>query len=501
MSRGRRYDSEPKLNVKKVFGVIIAFAVLIMIIISIVKILKTDENETTITSTSYLPAYENSKWGVIDGEGNKVIDTSYDEMIVVPNSKKAVFICTYDINEETGEYKTKAINDKNEEILKDYDKIEAIDNYDSKQNIWFEVSCLRVQKNGKFGLIDLEGKELLKCEYDSIDSLKSIKDVFVVQKNGKFGLVNSRGQTIIDEKYNKIETLKDGYEDAYLALDENGLYGVVSTVGTNTLECRYEEIKYILSQDVYAVKENGNWELVNTKGEVLQTSNGKDYIFSKGENVIVRKDGKCGIESLKGDILVPYEYDDLSYAFSIYYIAKKDEKFGIININNEVVKDFEYSNMYCVEEGSFIVADKTETETVVLDNTLSQKIDGIISEINLDKGFIKAYIEAKYKYYNFKFEEKETFEILTKNTLYLSKNGEKYGYKDKSGKIVVDYIYDDATEQNPYGFAAVKKDGLWGSLTKNGTEALTTSVDLDDSIYVDFVGKWHLSDDGLYYTK
>ena len=27
----------------------------------------------------------------------------------------------------------------------------------------------------------------------------------------------------------------------------------------------------------------------------------------------------------------------------------------------------------------------------------------------------------------------------------------KYGFVDKNGKVVVDYIYDDATEQNEYG--------------------------------------------------
>ena len=44
MSNGKRYDKEPKLNLKKVFGVAIALLVLIMIIISLAKILKTDKN-------------------------------------------------------------------------------------------------------------------------------------------------------------------------------------------------------------------------------------------------------------------------------------------------------------------------------------------------------------------------------------------------------------------------------------------------------------------------
>ena len=34
------------------------------------------------------------------------------------------------------------------------------------------------------------------------------------------------------------------------------------------------------------------------------------------------------------------------------------------------------------------------------------------------------------------------------------------------GNVVVDYIYDDARQQNEFGYISVKKDGLWGSLDK-----------------------------------
>ena len=30
------------------------------------------------------------------------------------------------------------------------------------------------------------------------------------------------------------------------------------------------------------------------------------------------------------------------------------------------------------------------------------------------------------------------------------------------GKVIVEHLYDDATEQNEYGFAAIKKDGKMG---------------------------------------
>ncbi len=501
MAKGKRYDSEPKLNMKKVFGTIIAFIVLIMIISSIVKILKTNSDEDIIHTSSYYTSYSNGKWGVIDNNGNTVINATYDEMIVIPNSKTPIFVCIYDVEDSTGEYKTKVINQKNEEIFKGYDKVEAIDNYDSKQNIWFEDNLLKVEKNNKYGLIDFSGKTILECEYDSIYSLKSVKENIVVEKEGKLGLVNSKGQTIINTEYSKIETLKEGYKDEYLVSNADGKYGIISTSGTKVLELIYEEIKHIGSNEVYSVKLEGTMQLINNKGELLQTSEGEEYIYAKGENVIISKDGKMGLEKLTGEAVIANDYEELKYAFSIYYIAKKDGKYGVINSNNEAVKEFEYSNMYCVEEGNFIVADKTETETVIFDSNLSQKLSGIVSEINLAKGYIKIYTGSEYKYYNFKFEEKQNTEILTQNTLFLSKKDGKYGFTDKAGNVVVDYIYEDATEQNPCGYVAVKQNGLWGSLKRNGSVAYAPSVNLDNSIYVDFIGAWHLSDDGLYYTK
>lgn len=501
MAKGKRYDNEPKLNMKKVVGVIIALVVLIMIITSVVKILKNNPSEDAFRTASYYSVYTNGKWGVIDNNGESVISASYDEMIVIPNNKKAIFVCTYDVQDTTNEYKTKVLNEKNEEILKGYDKIEAIDNYDSKQNIWFEDNLLRVKKNDKYGLIDFNGKTVLECEYDSINSLKGVTENIIVEKDGKVGLVNAKGQTIIKTEYTSIQTMKEGYKSEYLVQNAEGKYGVISTSGTLILEPKYDEIRYLDSNETYAVKLDGSTQLVNSKGETLQTSEGEEYIYAKGDNVIVSKDGKFGLEKTTGEQVIGYDYEDLKYTFSIYYIAKKDGKYGIINVNNETVKEFEYSNMYCVEEGNFIVADKTETETVILDNNLSQKLSGIVSEINVTKGYIKMYTGSEYKYYNFKFEEKSNKEILSQNTLFLSKKDGKYGFTDKAGNVVVDYIYEDATEQNSCGYVAVKQNGVWGSLKRNGSQALEPSVNLDNSIYIDFIGEWHLSDDGLYYTK
>jgi hypothetical protein len=161
--RGRRFE-EPKLNMKKVFAVVLAIVVVIMFVFVIKGLLTKDKSQGKIISKDYAVAFKDNKWGVIDNEGNTVIDPSYAEMIVIPNSKNDVFLCTYDVDYTSGTYKTKALNSKNEEIFTDYEKVEAIQNIDDKSNVWYESNCLRVQKNGKYGLVNLSGKELSKYQ-------------------------------------------------------------------------------------------------------------------------------------------------------------------------------------------------------------------------------------------------------------------------------------------------------------------------------------------------
>lgn len=502
-SKGRRYNryAEPKLNMKKVLGVIVAILVIIMVIVSIVNVIKNGEDKKKVKSYSYYTVYENGKFGVINNEGETVINPEYTEIVLIPNKDVPIFICTYDLNDQDGTYKTKVINQKNEEIFKEYSKVEAIDNFDSKQNIWYEDDVLRVEKDGKYGLINFEGKEVLPCDYDEITALKGVTNNLLVKKDGKVGLVNEKGQTIVNTEYKDIKTLKEEYKNEYIIVNDNNQYGIISTTGTVIIEPKYEDVKYLNNSEMFAIKDAGVWKLINKDNQILIDGGYDNIIEAKGENVVVEKGGKYGVVTTKNEEKIPVEYEQIKYTFSIYYIAKTGGKYGIINLNNEQVKDFNYINMDYVEKGDFIQADVSDTETVIFDNNLSEKINGIVSEINQEKGYIKVYTNNEYKYYNFKFEEKKSSDILTSNNLFLSKKDGKYGYVNKEGKVIVDYIYEDGTEQNSCGFAAVKKDGVWGSINKVGAVELEPSVNLDSNIYTTFIGKWHLNDSGLYYEK
>lgn len=497
MSRGRRYE-EPKLNMKKVFAVIIAIIVVIMFVFIIKGILGKGQEQGKITSESYFASFKDNKWGVINSTGNTVIDPSYQEMIIVPSNKKDVFLCTYDVNYDTGEYKTKALNSKNEEIFTEYQKIEALQNVDANGNSWYEENVLRVQKDGKYGLIGLDGKVLAECEYEEITPISGIKSALKVKKDNKYGVITDEGKTAVNAEYADVTNLGKDNKSGYIVTNEEGKHGIVDYSNTKILEIKYDKIEKIYGNEMYVVDEAGKVKLVKKDGTEVLTGGFdeiKQILNATESGVIYTKGGKYGVMKLSGEEIIAPEYESLKESKLGILVAKQNGKYGIIDLEKNVKVEFKYELITYNEKADMYIADDSSYNSNILDNTFEVKQTGILIDIDDEKGYFELRQEDQYKYYNFKFEEKNVTDIFSSNTLFLKKENGKYGFVDKTGKVVVDYIYDDATEQNPCGYAAVKKDGKWGSIDTKGTVVIEPTYNLDNYLKIDFIGKWHLGKD------
>lgn len=494
--RGRRYDKEPKLNIKKVFAVIIAIIVVIMCVLMIRRIF-TNKDSKKISSLSYFSFYKDNKWGVIDSNGDIVIDPSYREMIVVPDNKAGVFICTYDVNYETGEYNTKVLNEKNEEILKNYDKVEAVQNKNESSSLWYEKDVLKVKQGNLYGLIDFSGKEILPIQYDEITAMEGIENCYKIKKDEKIGIADGDGKIVLSPEYTDVRILGKDNKSGYIVKNDNK-YGILDYSKNIILDIKYDEITKVYGNDCYVVVENGIKKLVKKGNVDVLTSGFTDItqVLSSQENaVIFNKDGKYGIMDLTGNVIMAVQYDDLKETKTGIFIAKKDGKYGIVNASNEEKLPFIYENITYQEKADLYIAENSEGNANILNNNLENKLSGILVDFNSEKGYIKLRQEDNYKYYNFKFEEKSEADFYPNKTLYLSKKDGKYGFVDKNGKVIVDYNYDDATEQNDYGFAGIKKDGKWGSINSSGKVIQEPTYNLDNYLLVDFIGRWHLGAD------
>lgn len=496
-NRGRRFeDTSPKLNKKKVVALILAVVVLIMIIISLKNLLTTTGNTGKVSAlTTYISVYKDNKWGVIDNSGKIIIEPTYDEMIIVPNKNKDIFICVYDVNYENSTYKTKVLNKSGKEILENYNLVEAIENQKNNE-VWHEDDVLKFERNGKYGLINFKGKEILKPEYTKIYALQGTEKTIVLEnENGKGIFSTVSNDIVVEVKYSEITSINDNYENGYIVKNLNNKCGIIGNDKKVILEEKYSEIKNIESKDYAVVIENEGEpiKVINKNGETLLQSGFDSIEKVNSDEFIIIKDGKYGVIDKTGKEVIPNSYEDIKPSFLGYYIAKKDGKYGVINAKDNTTKiEFQYENINYIKETDFLQAEKDNYTTDIIDRNFDKKLEEVIvSDINVKGGYFRIRKDGNYKYYNFKFEEKENREVLLGNTLFLIKENGKYGYINKAGEKVVDTKYDDAKEQNEFGYSAVKLDGKWGVLKDNGSVLMEPSVDLEENLYIDFIGEFH----------
>ena len=497
MSRGRRYSNEPKLNIKKVIAVILVIVVIFMFIIAIKKLLNSDNTNDNITTTAYFSLFSNEKWGVIDNKGKIIIEPQYEEMVLIPNNNEDVFICTENSDYNNNEYTTKVLNSKNKEILSQYDKILPIENYDEDNNLWYEKDILKYYKNGKWGLINFKGKDVLEPIYEDIYSLKGKEGTIITVKDKKLGLANTSGRELIPNNYLEIKSL--GIDtDLYIVKNEEKKYGIY-----NKLDNKYDDIKALNNKEIYCVKENKKYKIINTEEQEISDLKFDEIKQIENGIIVYSKENKYGAYDINSNKKIDCEYQKLIYTCEDKFIAKKD-KYGIIDINNKIIKKFKYSNIDYYKDSEIyeLTINNSDENNIILNNNIIEIAKGILNEVNSQKSYIKVWTEEGYKYYNLQGEEKSSKDILIGNNIYLIKENDKYGFSDKEGNIVVECIYDDAKEQNEYGFAAVKKDGKWGAINTKGDLVSELEHDLDEYLLIDFIDKYHLGKDInlLYYT-
>ena len=501
---GKRYDGEPKLNKKKVFSVMLGLIVVAMFFVTLSKLLEDSSDLATKSkeeTNKYFSVYTDNKWGVINQKGDFIINPAYDEMLIVPDENKAIFAYSYDVNYNDGTYKTQIINEKGQVQFTTYEQVELITNHNSANVLWYENNVIKVKKDGKYGLINFDGRELLKCEYDKIDAFESVKNAFIITKDGKVGVCDNFGNILVEPKYKEIKKMGEDNKKEFIIVNAENKYGVALSDKTIDLECKYTDIKPLTANSVYVVKEDGKWKILNSSETVKIEEGISDVTEMTAEYFVVKNGNKYGVINKKGETVIPTEYQDITLAYGDNFIVEKDDKYGVINSAKEEKLKVEYENISYRKDADLFEVTIGE-DIHIYDKNFEDKLTGIISKVNAERGYLRIRVDGEYKYYNFKFEEKQNTEIFPNNTIFLTKQNGKYGYINKKGETVVECVYNDATEQNEYGYAAVNQNGKWGAIDTNGRVVIEPTYSLDQNTVINFIGKWHLAADvnANYYT-
>ena len=154
--------------------------------------------------------------------------------------------------------------------------------------------------------------------------------------------------------------------------------------------------------------------------------------------------------------------------------------------------EIKYDSLEKLQNTDFITTTITQDKTTQLyDKNLNKLCELANANIEVKENYIKIYNETETKYFNLDGKETSNKEILTNNTIFATSKDGKWGFVDKVGNVVVDYIYDKTTDVNEYGYAGIKKDGKWGVIDNTGNIVLEPTYEFDSLAEPQFVGKYY----------
>ena len=414
-----------KENKKKIiFFVIISITIIIAIIVHQKLKYNIEYEAEKINKYEYYTLYKDNKMGIIDKQGNILIEPIYDN-VKMPNPSKPVFVCSYDYNNETQEYKTKILNENGQELFKDIDGVSAISLQGITSNMPYEKKVLRYKENGKYGIINLQGEKITKPIYEEIESIKYKEGYLLVKKDDKYGVINADGRVIIENVYDEI--VGDGFykDDSYkysgyiVSKVENNqkLFGYINNTGKTILKTQYSKITRINEQNeteaYLIVEKDKNTLLLKNDKNILNTQYQSIQYDKNIKKLIVQEDNRFGVYSLDGKQILPIEYEKISVN-GIYIVTKKDNKSLLYDINGTEIENKEYKTVMPTSNENYFIT--------INDNSKY----GVMDKSN------KVLVENEYPYIKYAFDE---YFIISTET-------GKLGIIDVNNKILIEPQYD-----------------------------------------------------------
>ena len=389
-----------------------------------------------VENYNYFVLKQNNLSGVIDKEGNKVIEPNFDE-VKIPNPEKGIFVC----------YKseqTKVLNEKGEDIFSKYKNIEPIRLKNIASDLMYEKSVLKYSENGKLGLINLKGSKITNPIYDRIEGLPYKEGELLVKQNDKYGVINIKGNILVDIKYDKVDVDgyyagKDGYKYAgYIVsnkTDEGYRLGYINVKGDMILKTEYNQISRITQIDdndnSYLIEaKNGQFGLMKNDKEILKNEYQSISYDESNKLLVIEKTKKYGVASIEGNVIVPTEYNQIDIT-GVYLYAKNNQGTVIYNTNGTEAN---------IDTNIAILNTSNEKYKIRINNENGTKY-GVIGKDG------KHIIDEKYNY----------IEYLYDNFFIVSDNNSKLGIIDDKDKVKVEIENDSLQKvQNTDIIQAVK---------------------------------------------
>lgn len=450
------------------------------------------------TRDKYYLVESNEKFGIIDNQGKERIKLKY----------KSIY------EESAGIFRVE--NDEDKMGIFDINGTEIIPFSHQyfvqfTEDVWVTMSRTMPQK-GKFGAIDRKGKEIIAPKYDFLRGCS--EGVFSGQINDKWGFIKMTGEELTPFIYTyECQNFSEGL--AVVALGEKK--GYIDKSGKVVIPIIYDKARSFY-KGVAIVKLDGKYFMIDKNAKVIKNlkydgthrwqekdvltvylnekrgriniATGEEVIpliyddidpFEKDLSAWVQLNEKWGVIDKLGKVIVPIQYDSkqILYSGNNLYKVKMNNKFGLLDADRKELTKVKYDSIGDFREGFALV--KMDNKFGFID-LLGQELGPITynKALGFSEGLATVINAGHWSYINKKGEEFPVYYGGFMNYQYVDSfsgglclvyKDKKYGFVNKNGTLILQLIYDSATNFRD-GLSAVEINKKWGFIDSAGNEII-----------------------------
>ena len=310
------------------------------------------------------------KWGLVNSTNSTLLSCEYNNLTNIGNNIWRT--------SKSGKYGYVRLNTTSNVTTLIPCIYESLGDYSSD-------SYIHATLKGKKGMIDGQNKIIIPFEYSKVGNpchTSNGNSIVWVEKDGKLGIYNDDGKELqpcdIDKayiltEYNSIElSYTDCPSTDYIYIVRNGLTGLISGSTFETIiPCMYEHLSPIKSNKAF-YKVNGKWGIIDTSNKTIQLAiydnveiNGSSLSeqsmpsMAFQSNMYVQSNGKLGMLKASGEDFIPVKYDSLGVYSDNMLVAKVGGKYGFLNEEGKETVPFIYSQANDYSEGLAAVVNES----------------------------------------------------------------------------------------------------------------------------------------------
>lgn len=318
-----------------------------------------------------------------------------------------------------------------------------------------------------FGRVGLSNKVtnsiITEAKYNFVSSFR--EGYAQIESNGKFGIINSNGIEVIPLKYEFVDIPTCELFSAHVG----GRYGCLDKKNNIVIPFVFDEL-WVWS-DIIVVRLGDKYGCLNRKNEVVIPVE-YDEIEPTPINIVAKKHAKYGCFDLLGKETIPFIYDyiDVEMFHEGWAIARKEGKYGTIDKLGQVIIKFSYDQLNRGYNDEY--------------DMLSAVIDDKEGRLNITGDVVIPiiYEEVGYKYDDYLWNEFGLAQVTKKGLVgAINKSGQeviptiysfmssisedlwcvelndKWGFIDEYNNVVIPFEYEELSSFKD-GIARVKKE-------------------------------------------